>query len=528
MRFVGLLGIVSILAIGFLLSRHRRQIRPRIIIWGVGLQLLFAAIILAENALSWLAMFVFAYLIILYIFEDKFLTGNHWKGAVIPGVVVLAVSAAAVVIFYFLDRVRLASPLILLLVGAFIVLVVIKRREYTKYLTASAITITLGMLIQRGVYGRAIFRVFAGQVDKFLKLTDLGTTFLFGNLVKPEYTETFGFQFAFAVLPTIIFFSAFMSILYYLGVMQVLVKTMSRFMRWTMGTSGAETLSCSANIFVGQTESPLLIRPFLDEMTVSELHAIMVGGFATIAGGVLAGYIRLGVDPGHLIAASVMSAPAALVMAKLFLPETEHSVTAGDVEIPDVGRADNLLDAAARGVTDGLKLAVNVGAMLLAFIALIGVVDTIFGFFDKLIDGKLLAGALNEVSGEYKGFFPGSLKTLFGTIFSPLAFLMGVPWKEATDVGNLLGIKIAVNEFVAYGELSKHIAAKNLSPRALTIATYALCGFANFSSIGIQIGGIGALAPGRRSDLAKVGLRAMFAGALASWMTASIAGVLIR
>ena len=528
MRFIGLLGIASILAIGFLVSRNRRQIRPRIILWGVGLQLLFAVIILAENVLSWAAMFVFAFLILLYILEDKFLGCNHWKEAIFPGAMVFSGSVLAVGVFYLLDKVRLAGPLLLLLILVFFVLYVIKRKEFTKYLTAGAITIGLGMLIQRGVYGRQIFAAFADQVDKFLKLTDLGSTFLFGNLVKPEYTETFGFQFAFAVLPTIIFFSAFMSILYYLGIMQVLVKIMARFMRWTMGTSGAETLSCSANIFVGQTEAPLLIRPFLDEMTVSELHAIMVGGFATIAGGVLAGYIRLGVDPGHLIAASVMSAPAALVMAKLFMPETEHSVTAGDVEIPDVGRADNLLDAAARGVTDGLKLAVNVGAMLLAFIALIGVVDTIFGFFDKLIDGKLLAGALSEVTGEYKGFFPGSLKTLFGTIFSPLAFLMGVPWKEAMEVGNLLGIKIAVNEFVAYGELSKHIAAQNLSPRALTIATYALCGFANFASIGIQIGGIGALAPGRRSDLAKVALRAMFAGALASWMTASIAGVLIK
>lgn len=528
MRFIGLLGMLFILAIGFLFSRHRKRIPPRVILWGVGLQLLFAAIILAENVLSWVAMFVFVYLILLYIFEDKFLAGSHWKKAVVPGLVILACSAVAVIISYFLDQFKAAGPILILLILSFIVLVVIKRKEHTKYITAVLITLGLGMLIQRGVYGRQIFAAFANQVDKFLKLTDLGSSFLFGNLVNPEYTETFGFQFAFAVLPTIIFFSAFMSILYYLGIMQMLVKIMARFMRWTMGTSGAETLSCSANIFVGQTEAPLLIRPFLDDMTKSELHAIMVGGFATIAGGVLAGYIRMGVNPGHLIAASVMSAPAALVMAKLFMPETEHSVTAGDVEIPDVGRADNLIDAAARGVTDGLKLAVNVGAMLLAFIALIGVIDTVFGFFDKLVDGRLLAGALNEATGEYSGIFPGSLKTLFGTIFAPLAFLMGVPWKEAMDVGNLLGIKIAVNEFVAYGELSKHIAAQNLSPRALTIATYALCGFANFSSIGIQIGGIGALAPGRRSDLAKVALRAMFAGALASWMTASIAGVLIK
>jgi CNT family concentrative nucleoside transporter len=312
-----------------------------------------------------------------------------------------------------------------------------------------------------------------------------------------------------------------------MGIMQAVVQMMARFMRWTMGTSGAETLSCSANIFIGQTEAPLLIKPFLDDMTLSELHAVMVGGFATIAGGVLAGYISMGIDAAHLIAASVMAAPAALVVAKIMLPETEHSKTAGDVGIPDVGHADNLLDAAARGTTDGLKLAVNVGAMLIAFIALIGVVDLILAYFDKLIDYKLLGGLLKEGSTEYAGFFPGSLKTILGTLFSPLAFLMGVPWKESLDVGNLLGLKIAVNEFVAYAELGKIKAMGDLSPRAITIATYALCGFANFSSIGIQIGGIGALAPKRRSELSRIALRAMFAGAIVSWISASFAGMLI-
>jgi CNT family concentrative nucleoside transporter len=359
-------------------------------------------------------------------------------------------------------------------------------------------------------------------------LTDAGSFFLFGHLADPQYFDQFGYQFAFSVLPTIIFFSAIMSILYYLGMMQAIVKMMAKFMRWTLGTSGAETLSVSANVFVGQTEAPLLIKPFLDDMTVSELHAVMVGGFATIAGGVLAGYIRMGIDAGHLIAASVMSAPAALVFAKIILPETRHSKTAGDVEIPEVGRADNLLDATARGVTDGLKLAVNVGAMLLAFIALVALVDVIFGFFDQLIDGKMLGGALDEAKQEYRGFFPGSLKTLFGTVFSPIAFLMGVPWKEAMDVGNLLGIKVAVNEFVGYAELAKYIQADTISARSITIATYALCGFANFSSIGIQLGGIGAIAPKRRSDLSRVALRAMFGGALASWMTATIAGILLE
>ncbi|RQW04521.1 hypothetical protein EH222_11085 [candidate division KSB1 bacterium] len=262
-------------------------------------------------------------------------------------------------------------------------------------------------------------------------------------------------------------------------------------------------------------------------MTLSELHAIMVGGFATIAGGVLAGYISMGIDPGHLIAASVMAAPAALVVAKIMLPETEHSMTSGDIALPDVGHADNVLDAAARGTTDGLKLAVNVGAMLIAFIALIGVVNMVLGYFDKLIDFRLLGGVLKEGSKEYPGIFPGSLNTLFGTLFSPIAFLMGVPMKEAMGVGNLLGMKIAINEFVAYAELSRVISEGALSPRSITIATYALCGFANFSSIGIQIGGIGALAPKRRSDLSRVALRAMFAGAIVSWISATIAGMLI-
>jgi len=327
-----------------------------------------------------------------------------------------------------------------------------------------------------------------------------------------------------------------MSILYYLGIIQVVVEFLAKFMRWTMGTSGAETLSCTANIFVGQTEAPLLIKPFLKDMTVSELSTIMVGGFATIAGGVLAGYIRMGINPAHLIAASVMSAPAALVIGKIIYPETEHSTTAGDVAIPKVKTANNLLEATSNGITDGLKLAVNVGAMLVGFIALIALADVILNFFDGLIDGRLLGGTyvasgenpFSPVKGEYAGIFPGSLKTFFGNALRYLAFVMGAPWKDSIDVGNLLGLKLAVNEFVAYGTLGAHIAHGTLSPRSVVIATYALCGFANFSSIGIQIGGIGAIAPERRKDLAKIGLKAMFGGALASWMTATIAGFLLQ
>ncbi|NOY57337.1 MAG: NupC/NupG family nucleoside CNT transporter [Calditrichaeota bacterium] len=527
MRFMGIFGMIAILAIGYFLSNNKKAIKPRVILWGLGLQLLFAIIILSQTILSWIGMFVFAFLILLFLFEDTLLTATEWHKTIVPSLIALVAGIALTLFSYLLDKFGAAIYLFWAAILIFIVLLSFRKTQILRYPFAVAQFASLGIIFQRQILGKAIFAALADKVDKFLKLTDLGSVFLFGNLAKPEYFDKFGFQFAFSVLPTIIFFSAVMSILYYLGVMQAVVQVMARFMRWTMGTSGAETLSCSSNIFVGQTEAPLLIRPFLDDMTRSELHAIMVGGFATIAGGVLAGYIRMGINAGHLIAASVMSAPAALVMAKIFFPETEHSKTAGDVEIPDVSRADNLLDAATRGVTDGLKLAVNVGAMLLAFIALIGLVDVIFGFFDHLIDGRLLGGVLNQATGEYSGIFPGSLKTLLGTIFAPLAFLMGVPWKEAMDVGNLLGIKIAVNEFVGYAELAKQISAASLSPRSIIIATYALCGFANFSSIGIQIGGISALAPKRRSDLSKIALRAMFAGALASWMTATIAGMLV-
>jgi len=235
----------------------------------------------------------------------------------------------------------------------------------------------------------------------------------------------------------------------------------------------------------------------------------------------------MGVDPGHLIAASVMSAPAALVIAKLLLPETEESKTAGDVELPEMKTADNLVGAAAAGVVDGLKLALNVGAMLIAFISLIAFADWVLGYLDGFIDGQLLGMVFNEARGEYAGYFPGSLETIFGTVLRPLAWAMGVPWADSLIVGNLLGIKLAVTEFVAYGELGRHIAAGDLSERAIIISTYALCGFANFASIGIQIGGLGALAPERRDDLAKVGVRAMLGGALASWTTAAIAGILL-
>lgn len=386
--------------------------------------------------------------------------------------------------------------------------------------------VILGFFLLRFQVTANAFKWVADRVAFFLSFADQGGEFVFGSLMD---TSQFGFIFFIKVVPTIIFFSAFISIMYYLGVVQVVISGIAKVMRKFMGTSGTESLSCSANIFVGQSEAPLLIKPYLDTMTKSELHAVMVGGFATIAGGVLAAYIGIGIPAQHLIVASVMSAPAALVMAKLLVPETEHSVSAGDAKLPDIKVGDNLLDAAVRGTTDGLHLAVNVMAMLISFIALIAVVDWILGTADYYIDYRLLGGEAFEVGRtvEYKGIFPGSLRTLFGFIFSPLAFMMGVPWQDAAAVGNLLGVKICANEFVAYGELARTIETHELSDRSIIIATYALCGFANFGSVGIQIGGIGAIAPSRRAELAKLGIRAMFGGALASWMTATIAGILL-
>jgi CNT family concentrative nucleoside transporter len=398
-------------------------------------------------------------------------------------------------------------------------------------------------LVASGIHGQSIFEGLSDKVAAFLDLSDYGARFLFGNLADRQYFfpggaaswPGFGFQFAFKVLPTIIFFGGFMAVLYYLGIMQRVIEALARFMRWTIGTSGAETLSCTANVFVGQTEAPLLIKPFLNDMTRSELLTIMVGGFATIAGGVLAAYIAMGIPAGHLVAASVMSAPAALLIGKIIYPELEHSATAGDVELPDIDSGGNVIEAAANGITDGLKLAVNVGAMLIGFIALIAVLDVALNWIDSLIDGRLLKGAwvtyssggMSPVVGEYKGLFPGSLQTLFGTLLRPLAWLMGVPWADAGMVGNLLGIKISLNELVAYGVLGSYIQEGAMSAKGSIISTYALCGFANFSSIGIQLGGIAAVAPRRRAALAKLGLKAMFGGALASWLTATVAGLLL-
>jgi len=360
-------------------------------------------------------------------------------------------------------------------------------------------------------------RVFLGWIRDgavtLLSYTEDGSRFLFGPLM--EVDGPVGFVFAFRVLPVIIFFSSLMAVLYHMGIMQRVVLYLARGMKKAMGVSGAESLATAANVFIGQTEAPLVVRPYIGKMTRSELMVLMTGGMATIAGSVLAGYIAFGIDAGHLLAASVMSAPAALVMARVLVPETEESLTAGSVEIADEHDTVNVIDAAADGASQGLKLALNVGAMLLAFIALVALVNALLG----VLAGWLAAIGLTA--------WPGSLQEIFGIILWPVAWSLGVPAEDCFTFASLLGQKLAINEFVAFAELGRIAAEGGMSDRAVTIATYSLCGFANFSSISIQIGGISALAPERRHDLSRLGLRAMLGGALASSMTAAVAGIML-
>ena len=539
MNYISILGLLVLLGGAWLLSYHRSDVKLRPIIWGIGLQLLFALIILREDMGSFIGMSLLSILIIIYIHQKDI---ESIRGRIKATLIIIISSLSvgyALFLFPTISKIILIVTTIFLILGSLLK----GERKFQKISGTLFIISGTTMLITNGLYGKLIFQKFSEKIAYFLSLSDYGAQFLFGHLANGAYYfpgpdaawPGFGFQFAFKVLPTIVFFGGFISVLYYFGIMQKVIQGMSRFMRWTIGTSGAETLSCSANIFVGQTEAPLLIKPFLDNMTKSELLTVMVGGFATIAGGVLAGIIAMGVPAGHLVAASVMSAPAALVIGKIIFPEKEHSQTAGDLKLPDIQVGSNAIEAASNGITDGLKLAVNVGAMLIGFIALIAVIDVLLNWVDSIIDGSLLNGlyiaydssGLSPVKGEFAGYFPGSLRTLFGTILSPLAYLMGVPWNDAAQVGNLLGIKLSLNEFVAFGTLGDYINKGLLSERAIIISTYALCGFANFSSIGIQIGGISAIAPSRKSDLAKVGLKAMFGGAIASWLTATIAGIFI-
>ncbi|HPF61232.1 MAG TPA: nucleoside transporter C-terminal domain-containing protein [Gemmatimonadales bacterium] len=428
-----------------------------------------------------------------------------------------------------------------------------RRINWRLVATGVSIQVVFGLVVLKTDAGRAVFQTFGNWITALLGFQEQGARFVFGNLVQntvpvglPDATGAVdatggmvagtGAFFAFNVLPTIIFFSALMSVLYYLGVMQLVVKGLAWGMQKTLGTSGAETLSASGNIFLGQTEAPLLIKPFIGSMTRSEIATVMVGGFATVAGGVLAAYVGMlsGMLPGiasHLLAASVMNAPAGLYLSKILLPETEVPATKGSLDfdiaaskeeasrletprrfrLRRTGSTDgSVIEAAANGAAQGVQLAINVGAMLMAFIALVALLNAGLGW-----------------AGDLVGMPQLSLQYLLGQLLRPLAWTMGVPWQDTAYVGGLIGLKASLNEFVAYAQFATDLGSgKVLDPRSALITTYALLGFANFSSIAIQIGGIGGLAPERRGEIAALGLRAMLLGNLAAFISASLAGIL--
>lgn len=419
-RFQGLVGIAVLLGIAWLLSNNRRQIRPRIVLWGLGLQFGFA------------------------------------------------------------------------------------------------------FLILRTQIGERFFTVCNDAVNRLLAFSQSGTDFVLRSFVTDEVEPSL-INLAFQTLPTVIFFSALLAVLYHLGVMQLVVRAIAWVMQRTMGTSGSETLSVAGNIFVGQTEAPLLVRPFVAGMTKSELLCVMCGGFATIAGGVLAIYVGFLINDlpeiaGHMMAASVMSAPAAIVAAKILYPETEASQTAGTLQVSIERRSRNVLQAVGDGATDGMRLVLNIAAMLIAFVALVALVNSILGWGPTV--GVPFTSSQIRVPST-------SLEQILGYLFRPLAWCMGAPWDEAAPLGRLLGEKIVLTELVAYSHLAEMEIGTEVSQRTYLIASYALCGFANFASIGVQLGGIGAIAPERKADLAELALKAMTGGAIASWLTACVAGLLI-
>ena len=404
-RLTGLLGIVVILAVAWLLSRHKKQIKLSILLWGLGLQFGFAVLVLKTS---------------------------------------------------------------------------------------------VGKLFQAASTG----------VTAMLHYSEAGASFVFGDTLGKS-SGSMGTVFAFQVLPIIIFIASFFSILYYLGVMQILVKAFAIVMQKVMGASGAESLNVAASIFMGQTEAPLTIRPFIAGLTESELFTIMVSGMAHVSGAVMAAYVLFAhVEIQHLLTAVIMTAPATIMLAKIMQPEVDTPATAGKVEVKLENTSVNVIDAAAQGAGDGLQLCLNIGAMLIAFLSLIALLDGIFGW-----------------AHGFAGWIPASMEQLFGMIFSPVAWLLGVSWNDCATIGRLLGERLVTNEFIAFIDLGK--IKSQLDPHSFAIATYALCGFANFSSIAIQVGGIGALAPSRKSDLARLGMRAVAAGTMANFMSACIAGMLL-
>lgn len=359
------------------------------------------------------------------------------------------------------------------------------------------------IIILKTPWGLNIFKSLGDIVSNFLAFSDVGAKFVFGENFKEHF-------FAFQVLPTIIFFSSFISVLYYYGILQRLVNILTWVMVKTMKTSGSESLSCAGNIFLGPTEAVLMVKPYVANMTQSELHAVMTGGFATIAGGVLGAYLSFGIPPEHLIAAFFMTAPTSLVVSKLMYPETEISQTIGKVTLDVETNYVNAIDAATTGAIDGVKLAVNVGVMIIAFLGLLAALNALFGWVGSLVNLPQL-----------------SLQLILSFIMAPVAWLMGVPWNDCRQIGALLGTKTILNEFIAFLDLKQLIESGKLSQRAIIIATYALCNFANIGSIGITIGGMTGIAPNRQHDLARLGVKTMIGGLLASFITACIAGILV-
>ena len=367
--------------------------------------------------------------------------------------------------------------------------------------------ISFAIIILKTTFGKALFFYFNILIVKLISFADAGSDFLFTSFIPEVGYDQALINFAFRALPVIIFFSSLIAATYHLGIIQIIIKNIAKVMEKTMKTSGAETLSISANIFVGQTEAPILIRPYISKMTNSELMTVMVGGFSTVAGSVMALYVtwlnNIPEIAGHLLAASVMSAPAALMVAKIIYPETKSYQIINSNSIKLKSQDNNLVDAIGRGATDGLKLAANVAAMLIAFISLVAMINFIL---------SLLGTSMQE---------------MLGLLFKPLAWTMGIPWADAKIVGTLMGEKIVLTELIAFRDLSDYVSNNTISERSVVIASYALCGFANFGSIGIQLGGIGSMAPKRKNDLSKLVFKAMLGGAIASWLTASIVGILI-
>jgi concentrative nucleoside transporter, CNT family len=370
--------------------------------------------------------------------------------------------------------------------------------------------ITFAIFVLRVDLGRRIFQAAGDAANRVLSYSYVGSEFVFGPL--GQRGSSIGFIFAFQVLPTVIFICALFAILYHYGIMQFIIRIAAWAMTRIMGASGAESMNVAASIFMGQTEAPVTIRPFLPELTRSELMTVMTSGMAHVSGSIMAAYFAYGAEPRHVLSAVIMTAPGTILISKMLVPETEEPKTAGRVVMSEdeteKERHENLLGAIARGTGDGLHMALNIGAMLIAFLALVALMDGILGGIHRHI-----------------AWFPSSLESIFGVIFSPVAWLIGIPWRDCHAVGNLLGTRMVLNELVAFTQLGPQ--KGTLDPRSFTIATFALCGFANLSSIGIQIGGIGALAPNKRGELARLGFRAMLAGTMANLMSASIAGMLL-